>query len=178
MSSNECIIPECYIDSCLIEVLLYADRNHVNHQKGNGTVAREMKFKFVNAFCVGIIDQDRKQLDYLEEFNLAIDANDLKLWKHKSGHQYIIQICPVIEAWLLSACEAIGILLKNYNLPESLVGFKKEAKSIASKRDQRFVKLFKDMVKGKSESIIQLQNWLSYLKENQYNADINQLKNG
>ena len=58
MSSNECIVPECYIDSCLIEVLLNADRSHVNHQKGNGKVAREMKIKFANDFCIGVIDED------------------------------------------------------------------------------------------------------------------------
>jgi hypothetical protein len=178
MSSNECIIPECYIDSCLIEVLLFADRNHVNHQKGNGTVAREMKIKFAETFCVGIIDQDRKQLDYLEEFNLAVEANSLKLWKHKSGHHYMIQICPVIEEWILSVCNQTEVLLKKYDLPESLLGLKKETKSIASKKDQRFVKLFKELVKEKNESVVRLQSWLKYLKDNKYNADINQLKNG
>src|SRR5882762_3666354 len=101
MSSNRCIIPECYIDSCLIEVLLYADRDHVNHQKGNGTVAREMKNKFGDAFCIGIIDEDRKMLDYLIEFNPVTETISLKLWKHKTKHHYMIQMRPVIESWIL-----------------------------------------------------------------------------
>jgi hypothetical protein len=34
------------------------------------------------------------------------------------------------------------------------------------------------MKKKKIETILQLQRWIEYLKENKYNADINQLKNG
>ena len=178
MSSNECVIPECYIDSCLIEVLLHVDRDHVNHQKGNGTVAREMKGKFNGSFCIGIIDEDRKKLDYLNRFELVIELEYLKLWKIKNGHQYIIQIRPVIEEWILSGCREIGIELKEYNLPESLIDLKKVSKSVASKKDQRFIRLFKDMVKMKSEPVLKLQSWIGYLKENTYKADINRLING
>jgi hypothetical protein len=178
MSSNNCIIPECYVDSCLIEVLLYANREHVNHQKGNGTVAHEMKNKFANDFCIGIIDEDRKQLDYLAEFNLEINANDLKLWKHRFWPQYMIQICPVMEDWILSISSQIGVNLQDYGLPEAMIDLKKVTKSVASKTDQRFIQLFKDLVKKESKSAIKLKNWLEYLKANKYNADINQLNNG
>ena len=178
MSSNECIIPECYIDSCLIEVLLHANREHVNHQKGNGTVAREMKITFANNFCVGIIDEDRKQLDYLKEFDLKIEANGLKLWKHKVWHQYMIQVCPVIEEWILAVGSDIGVALSDYDLPDSLIALKKETKSVTSKADYRFIKLFKDLLRKESKPMIQLKNWMEYLKTNKYNADLNQLKNG
>jgi len=178
MSSNECLIPECYVDSCLIEVLLNANRSHVNHQKGNGKVAREMKIKFANDFCVGIIDEDRKQLDYLGGFDLRIDANDLKLWKHKSWHQYMIQICPVIEDWILTVSSETGLRLQEYNLPVSLIGLKKVTKSVTSKHDERFIRLFKDLLKKESKPMIRLKNWLEFLKANKYNADINQLKYG
>jgi hypothetical protein len=46
------------------------------------------------------------------------------------------------------------------------------------KKDQRFIRLFKETKKKKIETILQLQRWIEYLKENKYNADINQLKNG
>ena len=178
MSSNICIIPECYIDSCLIEVLLNANRDHVNHQKGNGTVAREMKGRFAKNFCVGIIDEDRRQLDYLKEFNMEVDAGNLKLWKHKSWPQYVIQVCPVIEDWILSICEKENINLSDYGLPAELSDFKKQTKKVASKHDQRFIKLFRELLKRDDESVLQLRSWVTYLKENSYNADINQLKHG
>ena len=68
-NSNKCIIPECYIDSCLIEVLLVEDRDFVNHHKGNGKVAKEMQENFESEFCLGIIDEDKEQLDYLKMFD-------------------------------------------------------------------------------------------------------------
>ena len=105
MSSNSVFIPECYVDSCLIEVLIIADKNHVNHQKGNGTVVREMKKSFNNSFCVGIIDEDRKDLDYLNEFDLVKGTEFLKLWKHRQKHQYMVQLRPVVEKWILVANE-------------------------------------------------------------------------
>jgi hypothetical protein len=178
MSSNRCIIPECYIDSCLIEVLLNVDRNHVNHQKGNGTVAREMKDKFEEDFCIGIIDEDRKDLDYLDEFKLECETGYLKLWMHRTKHHYIIQLRPVIEKWLTNICDEYGINLKGYSLPESWKDLIKITKSVSSKKDQRFVQLFKGMRKKKVEPVLQLQHWIEYLKENKYNIDINQLKNG
>jgi len=114
MSSNECIIPECYIDSCLVEVLLFAGRNHVNHQKGNGTVTKLMKEKFSNEFCVGIIDEDRRDLDYLKEFNLKIETVGLKLWEYKAlakNCHFIVQLKPAIEQWIINICDSSTISL-------------------------------------------------------------------
>jgi hypothetical protein len=162
----------------LVEVLLFADRDHVNHQKGNGNVANEMKERFENDFCLGIIDEDREELEYLDEFSLLIETKYLKLWKHNSKDQYIIQVRPVIEKWIMSLCEENGISLKEFNLPENWRDLTKVSKSISSKKDQRFIRLFKEMKKKKIETILQLQGWIEYLKENKYNADINQLKNG
>jgi hypothetical protein len=178
MSSNNCIIPECYIDSCLIEVLLQANRDHVNHKKGNGTVANEMKNKFANDFCVGIIDEDRKDLDYLNEFDLVSETNYLKLRKHKRANHYIIQVRPVIEKWMMSICSEFGIPMNKFDLPDNWIDLVRISKSVTSKHDQRFIRLFKKMKSEEVEPVMQLQKWLEYLKANKYNADINQLKNG
>jgi hypothetical protein len=178
MSSNKCIIPECYIDSCLVEVLLFADKDHVNHQKGNGTVAREMKSKFDDTFCIGIIDEDRKALDYLLEFQLLTETNHLKLWKHEEKAHYIIQLRPVIEKWILNICENEGILLKDFDLPAVLNQLQKVSKSVTSKNDIRFIRLFKHILRSKSEPVLQLKGWLEYLKTNTFKVDINYLING
>jgi len=90
----------------------------------------------------------------------------------------MIQICPVIEDWILAVSGEVGIELEDYSLPLSLIGLKKVTKSVTSKNDQRFIRLFKDLLKKGNSSVTQLQSWLEYLKENKYNADINQLKNG
>jgi hypothetical protein len=181
MSSNNCIIPECYVDSCLVEVLLNADRkNYANHTKGNGTVARKMIKEFGDSFCVGIIDEDRRQLDYLSNFNVVSEIESLKLWRHSDlkKHHYIIQVRPVIEKWILALCGSAGISLKEFKLPSSLEELKKISKSVGSREDSRFVELFKRMKKEENSSIMRMKYWLEYLNENKYKVDINQLKNG
>lgn len=170
MNNNQCIIPECYIDSCLAEVLLFAGKNHVTHQKGNGTVAREMKERFGDTFCIGIIDEDRRQLDYLKEFSLSKETNHLKLWKHKNKHHYIIQLRPVIEEWIINNCNNAGINLADFKLPANVNQLVKISKSATSKSDQRFINLFKEMMKREVEAILELKKWLEYLKANSYST--------
>ena len=57
------IIPECYIDTNLVETLIITDG--CNHQKGCNTVVKTMQQKFANAFSVGIIDEDKRQVSFL-----------------------------------------------------------------------------------------------------------------
>jgi hypothetical protein len=178
MNSNSCVIPECYVDSCLIEVLLFAGRDHVNHQKGNGNVANEMIGKFGDDFCMGVIDEDREPIDYLSSFLAILESKYLRLWKHETKNHYIIQIRPVIEKWIIGLCSENGIKLKDFGLPEKWIDLAKISKSVTSKQDQRFIGLFKEMKELNIGPVMQLRHWIIYLKENKYNADINQLKNG
>ena len=174
-NSNKCIIPECYIDSCLIEVLLVADKNYVNHHKGNGTVAKEMKDNFENDFCIGIIDEDKEQLDYLKYFDEKKTTDFLKLWKHTELHHYIIQIRPVIEKWFLRVCKENDIKLSDFNLPEDIKPLLKITKGESSKKDERFIKLFKEMKNKNCEPVNELKKWLEYLKANKFNSNIDLL---
>jgi hypothetical protein len=176
--SNKCIIPECYIDSCLVEVLLKADKDIVNHQKSNGKVANEMKVKFNNDFCIGIIDEDKEKLDYLNEFNEVRVTEDLRLWQRKDGKQYMIQIRPVVEKWILRNCTACNIdITAEHNLPSDVKGLVKITKSTTSRKDERFVKLFKEMLGRECRAVMDLKKWIEYLKTKHYQADINELAN-
>lgn len=175
LNSNKCVIPECYIDSCLVEVLLIADRDYVNHHKGNGKVALEMRDRFNNDFCIGIIDEDRKPLDYLKFFENKKETEFLRLWKHKNKHQYIIQIRPVIEKWIITICEIAGISLIEFNLPNELKSLLKVTKSIGSRKDERLINLFKEMKRKNCEPVIELKLWLEFLKNNKQNANVDLL---
>ena len=60
------IIPECYVDTNLVETLVCS--GGCNHQKGCNQVAKVMKEKFANRFAVGMIDADKRRPGYLNEF--------------------------------------------------------------------------------------------------------------
>jgi hypothetical protein len=170
-----CIIPECYVDTNLIETLV-PPQNGYNHQKGCGTVSNRMKGKLADDFAVGIIDKDKKDLDYLKEFDEVIQYGKLHLFKHHSRHHYIIQISPAIERFIIDNAVLCKLSLSGYNLPEGLAELKRITKSVDSKKDLRFKKLFKDVLNGGSDEFRILANWIIYLKEYTYHVNIDELK--
>ena len=175
LNSNKCVIPECYIDSCLVEVLLVADRDYVNHHKGNGKVAKEMKENFKDDFCLGIIDKDKEPLDYLKEFKAKKITEYLVLWEQNNKKHFIIQIRPVVEKWFLKICEENEISLIEFNLPVELKALLKITKSVGSRKDERFIKLFKKMKNKNCQAVIDLKNWIEFLKNNKHNSNIDLL---
>ena len=169
------VLPECYVDTCLIETLVPTQTNY-NHQKGTGTVAKKMQEKFADRFALGIIDKDKRELHYLREFALVTSKDNLELYKHKQKHHYLILINPAIEMFILNNAAEAGLTLAAYNLPDTLNELRKISKSVTSKHDTRFKSLFTAMVKKGPEEIIILISWISYLVQNNYKADLGKLK--
>ncbi|MGN6268219.1 MAG: hypothetical protein ACTHM5_21275 [Ginsengibacter sp.] len=172
---DQSVIPECYVDTNLVETLVPPTRQY-NHQKGCGTVTKVMKEKFADRFALGIIDRDKHEVDYLKEFTEICTASSLILHKHKTRHHYIIQICPAMERFILSNVTQAGISLNEFDLPSDLDLLKKESKSVNSKSDQRFKKLFKTLKQQNAPEIQKLCNWIKYLKETNYQADVSVLR--
>jgi hypothetical protein len=160
------IIPECYIDTNLIETLLPGVE--VNHQKGCGTVAKKMIENFGNDFAVGIIDQDKQQLDYLNEFFEITKTDHLILYKHPNRNHFFIQIVPAMERFIIRCVIATELSLADYNLPEDFDKFRKVSKSVNSKTDGNYKKLFRKLISENERQLMLLQRWLEYLRANRH----------
>jgi len=171
---NLAILPECYIDTNLTETLLQGVG--VNHQKGCGTVANRMKTTFNEAFAVGIIDKDKHEVDYLQQFSEVKKTENLILHKHAQKHHYIIQITPAVERFIIQSMDKAGLKKVDYNLPDDFEKLKKVTKSINSKTDPNFKKLFRKLVTEEVPQILLLKSWLTYLNEKVYDADIAELQ--
>ena len=171
------IISECYIDTNLIETIIPPKKGY-NHQKGAGTVLRLMQGKLNDKFAVGIVDKDKKRLKYIEEFNSEIDIGDLQLFKHKDPHKhhFLILINPAIEKWIMNNAKIVGISLEDFGLPDNLKELTKKTKTITSKNDTTFKKLFLELKKQKSKNVLILSEWISYLKNNPYKVDLTVMK--
>lgn len=170
------VITECYVDTNLIETIAPPNGKGYNHQKGCGTVTKVMKEYFADSFALGIIDKDKKQIDYLNEFTEVINAGSLLLHKHKTKHHYIIQINPVVETFIFNNAEVVGISISDFNLPEDKDLFKKESKKEQCKKDQRFKGLFKAIKNAGSVDFLRLSQWVEYLRDTTYNAEISELQ--
>ena len=170
------VIPECFVDTNLTESITPPIGKGYNHQMGCGTVAKKMKEKLADQFALGIIDKDKKQLDYLSEFTEEINHGSLVLYKHKKRHHYIIQISPAIEKFIIDSAGAAGVLLEDYDLPAAFEDFKRVCKTLQSKNDHRFKALFKEIKNAGSPNFETLSAWIKYLRDTNYQANIQELK--
>lgn len=174
------IIPECFVDTNLIETLeppvRRGGQQGYNHQKGCGTVANLMQ-QLHDTFALGIIDKDKQQVDYLKEFDLVIQSGPLLLHRHRDAarNHYIIQISPAIETFILNAAATAGLSVVDFDLPEDFEKFKRECKREQSKKDERFKRLFQALRRAGVAEVVRLGTWVRYLKAHPYNADVSEL---
>ncbi len=159
-------MPECFVDTNLIEYLLNAG---VNHQHCCSKVVGQLKSTFADKFAIGIIDKDKVQLGYIQECDIIATAEHLTLMKHRERHQYLITIAPAVDKFVLDCAQEQMVDVKDFGLPSELITFTKESKSVSSNSDPRFKSLFA-AIKNNSE-IHTLKMALKYLCENQYSSD-------
>ncbi len=154
------IVPECYIDTMLVQTLVPPEKNsRYNHQHGCFAVSNEMElYGLKDKFAVGIIDNDKKKAKYLSKL-IEIDniENALKLYKHKKISQYFIEINPAMEVWILQVCEQEKIdIVADFNLPGNLKELKRITKAETSGKDKRFISLFLRFSESGNRSVMKL----------------------
>ena len=176
MKHNE-IMPECYIDTTLVRSLLDVD---VNHKHSCNEVAKEMeKGKYKDSFAVGIIDNDKRKISYIEGFEEIGRTDNLTFLKHKNKHQYVIKVGKegqAMETFIKANVEAIGMKMEDFDLPSDLAELIEQTKnSVSTQRDPRIMNLCKAL--RQSPEVSKLQDVLAYLAANKYRVEIEELKN-
>lgn len=175
MKVNYTIIPECYTDTNLIETIS-GSSNEFNHQKSCNKVSQTMQTRLSESFAVGIIDKDKRQIKYLDEFENVVSTGDLSLFKHPLKHHYIIQISPAVESFILKSAKEVGISLKTFGLSDDLNDLKRITKRQTSRSNPNLRRLFSELKNKKATQIVILSNWISYLKEKNYKSNIEELQ--
>ena len=170
------IIPECYIDTCLTETITSCF-NQFNHQKGCNSVCKVMQEKFGNSFALGIIDKDKKEVPYLQEFELVASNDSLFVYKHISKHHYIIQITPAIERFFIKAANELGVDLDFYGLSSDMKELTRVTKQVSDKNEtvfKTFKRLFRDL--SDAPEMVRLANLIQCLGERRYEVAIGELE--
>ena len=171
------IMPECYIDSTLVQVLLNAD---VNHKHSCTEVSKAMDKGYYNdKFAVGIIDNDKRKLSYIENGFVKIgQTENLTFLKHRNKQQYVIKVGKkhkAMETFIKANVEAIGMKMEDFGLSSDIKKLITQTKDrVTTQKDPRIIKLCKTMCHSPEVAI--LQNVLSYLTRNRYNADTDIIK--
>ncbi len=165
------LLPECFVDTNLIEYLLDAA---VNHQHCCSKVVGALNSTFAEGFAVGIIDKDKVELGYIRECDEIAKTAHLTLMKHKTRPQYLITIQPAVDRFVLDCAITQDVDTNAFGIPSDLKGFTKLSKSVTSNTDSRFKHLFA-AIKDHAE-IVALKQTLTYLNTTQYEADVKELR--
>jgi hypothetical protein len=136
-----------------------------------------MQEKFGDSFALGIIDKDKKEVPYLQEFDLVTSADSLFVFKHQTKHHYIIQITPAIERFFLKAAEERSIDITSYELPVDLKDLTKVTKQMSGKNESVF-KILKQLFRDISDAseFQRLAALILYLGNNTYGVNIEELQ--
>jgi hypothetical protein len=170
-------VPECYFDTVLVRAILQTE-SALNHKKGCNNVVKVMKEgRLKDEFAVGIVDKDKRELDYLSEFE-AFDFDKLVLYKHKVKHHYVIQLNPPIEKWIIEVAEEANIDLERFGLPKDVGRLKKITKSELATETPELVDLCWALLQSDSHTIKRFESWIIYLRDNKYKSNIKYLTNG
>lgn len=159
------ILPECYVDTNLIEYLMHGT---VSHQQGCNQVVGTLKRRFSDRFAVGVIDKDKVKVGYLAECELVIETDHLCVLKHKELPHFLITVKPAIDRFLLDCAKRQGVRPDSFGIPSQLKAFTKQSKKETSNHDSAFRNLI-IALKDDSE-IVFLGKTLRYLQECQYNS--------
>jgi hypothetical protein len=171
------IIPECCIDTNLIATIV-PPRTRYNHTKGCFSVAKKMQEKFADEFALGIIDRDKESVRYELEFVMIGEFSEqLQILKHREKPHYLIYIIPAMEKWIVKCAADVKVNLSDYGIIyENIKELKKITKTVTSDKDDRFRRLFKELKKKNSPAVIKLSKWIEYLRAENYNVNIDKLK--
>lgn len=167
------IIPECYVDTNLLETLVPASKGY-NHQKGCNNVVKIMKEKLTDKFAVGIVDKDKRQVRYVDEFEEVAHTDSLFFYKHPQKAHFLIMISPAVDGFILKCAQETDTKMERFGLSSDLKSFTDQTKKVSSKEDATFRNLFQEL--KKAEEAIILKKALKYLKEKQYQSDPAMLK--
>jgi hypothetical protein len=136
-----------------------------------------MQEKFSNSFALGIIDKDKKEVPYLQEFDLVASNDSLFVYKHTSKHHYIIQITPAIERFFTKAASEKDVDLASYGFSSDMKELTRATKQVSDKNEvvfKTFKRLFKDL--SEAPEIARLSSLIQYLGENRYRVEIEELE--
>jgi|APTNR8051073442_1049403.scaffolds.fasta_scaffold00768_7 hypothetical protein len=150
------ILPECYADTLLAEVLGFEKPNH----KANiNEVAKTMKHTLKTSLAVGLIDDDKVTQEYFEEFSEYDRKYNTILKKHPDRKHYLIVLNPAFEKWVFNAANISGIDPIKYGFRD-IIAFKDATKTIHARKNHN-IKNFLNAIKQKlNNPITQITQWI------------------
>lgn len=161
------IIPECYVDTNLVQVLMQI--KGVNHQFSCGQVTNTMQKYYADSFSIGIIDNDKNQSTYSTESEVIAVSNELILCHHPNSQHYLIKIKNIMETFILNSAVALGLTFDQLGVPGGLEELTKITKDKDSINNPRLKSILKAVSAAPEMQLF--VRILNYLNDKRYNSN-------
>ncbi len=157
MSRALSILPECYVDTLLVDLVGF---KKPNHQTSIGQVANTLKTNYKNRLAIGVVDNDKSQPKYFDEFELLEKKQGLILKKHSSNKHFLIIIDPDFEKWIFEIAELLGVNPADYGF-KTVKAFKNRTKDIHVAKNQKVKDFLNRLVQKKDSPAHVLKRWIN-----------------
>lgn len=158
MNIHHQVIPECYADTLLVEVLGFS---RPNHQLGIGVVFNEIRKKFEKRRAVGIIDDDKRKPKDLDLFKFVVEqAGIKKLRSSNLPNTTILIISPAFENWVFENARSVEVDPGKYGF-RSGKDLQKACKRIDVNKDEQVKQLLNALKQKKAPGFECLQAWIT-----------------
>ncbi len=155
--SQDHILPECYADTLLVEILLSTKVR--NHRLGIGEVKNALTKNFKNRKAVGIVDNDKVKPTDFKEFQLGTELHGIQYRSKADTEHILLVINPAFEDWIFDNASTVGIDPAQYGFRT-----KKYFKEICKKEnasENKQLKQFLNTLKQKqAPGFVQLKTWI------------------
>ena len=159
------LLPECYADTLLVEMLGF---KYPNHRSSINEVANAMLHKgYKNQLAIGIIDEDKRQPKYFSEFETIDSSDRLTLKKHPDKHHFLIILSPAFEKFIAFAAEAVEVSLEDYGFDREKY-FKSICKSQQVASNQDVKQLLNTINQKESPPTEQLKIWIEKINKKEF----------
>ena len=162
------IMTECNVDTNVVSYLM---NGTVNHQKGCGNVANILEHNFPDKFAIGIIDNDRIKIPYLDKCKEITSSSHLHVLRHCTYPHYIIVVGEkdkAMDRFIWDCAKEQKINLGDHNLPSDFDAFKDRMKKKTSNNDPDVRSLV--IAISCNKEVDTLRKLLKYLKDKLYQS--------
>jgi len=155
--SQDNILPECYADTLLVEILLGVKIR--NHQLGIGAVKNALITKFKNTVAVGIIDNDKKKPTDFVEFAIAEENKGIQRRLKDDAKHTLLVISPAFEDWVFANADAIDVDPAKYGF-HTRKYFRETCKRENASENLQLKQFLNTLKQKKAPGFVQLKTWV------------------
>jgi len=158
MSRELRVIPECHVDTLLVDLMGF---KKPNHQQGINNVAKKMSENYKNRLAIGVIDNDKIRLHkYYEDFAVSENKEHFRFEYKPETKHFAVVISPDFERCMFNIANELNVDPSKYGF-KTLKQFKRLTKSTNVADNPKVRGFLESLINKKNSPLKYVQNWIT-----------------